>query len=192
MIKAKADYDHRPVKHDSSVYLSTYQDIQNGKIQTPEQIDRVFTSSVKRGYGLSESDHQALRKELDNRKSPDGERYSARKGEMFKAIRPQITKSNPLLGKLDPSGDAQMYNFQHALDQQEAELRKAGKDPAVLLDPNSPEFFGRPERVAPFKTDINESLKNVTESIKPKPVLAPDQARKEGESFGDWKKRTGR
>lgn len=123
------------------------------------------------GGKLNKGDFDFVKKEFDQIRTPGGEVFAKRRTDLIKQIQPFITKSNPLLGKLDPEGDGQLYNFEWALDQKIDQYRKEGKNPQDLLDPTKPDFVGKPEFLTQFQTAMQQSAKAAAGSINKTPVF---------------------
>ena len=111
------------------------------------------------------------------------------------AIKPQLDKSNLLMGKLDSQGAHENYRFQQFVDAKIGEYRKEGKDPRMLLDPRdgNPEYLGRPDRLRPFQRTIEESMREFNKQLERKAPTAPpppEKARQEKdgkkESIAEW------
>jgi hypothetical protein len=115
---------------------------------------------------LTKTDFKFLRDELVQSRTPEGARLGDRKSELIKAVSGAITNSNPIQGKLDPSGDQNKYRFTVDLDAEIAAYRKAGRNPYDLLDPAKPDYFARPENLSRYQTSLQESIRNATRRIK--------------------------
>jgi hypothetical protein len=53
-------------------------------------------------------------------------------------------------------GDQQMYALEMDIRRQEDILRKGGKDPHLVYDPRSEQFFGRPENLDKYKVSLQQ------------------------------------
>ncbi len=112
-------------------------------------------------HQLSKSDFDFLKREFAARATPEGERLNQQVADFLKAVKPSIDNSNPLMGKLDPSGSLQFYNFQQDL----ALAMSKAKDPTSLLDHSSPDYWGSPGRLAAYQTSLSQSVTNVTSRL---------------------------
>jgi hypothetical protein len=56
-------------------------------------------------------------------------------------------------------GTQKLYEFEMDARQQEAQLRKQGKDPHLVYDPRSSEFWGRPENIARYRVSFQDTQK---------------------------------
>lgn len=126
--------------------------------------------------------------------TPEGEKLGQEKAAFLKGMQSSITHSNQLLGKLDPDGDMHFYRFGFAIDRKIEAYRKDHKDPHDLFDPEKPEYLGTPGRLKPFQKSLMQSItdtsRRLTDSAKPSPdVLSPEEMRKSGESYAEWKQR---
>jgi lysozyme len=173
-----------------SVYQDLFERI-HAKQGDPRRLTSEAAIDKALGHGLDPTAHEKLRKEYRENRDDQGNKFSTQKKAFFDGMKPQIDKSNPLMGKLDQSGAAENYRFMQYVDTQIDEYREAGKDPRVLLDPTKPEFLGRPEIIAGFQKSILESGAAFTRQNTPKAPPPPEEARKPKESFMDWLKREG-
>lgn len=106
---------------------------------------------------INKGDFEFVKKQLDELSSVGGEKFARRKADFIKAIEPQIDKS-AFSGIPDLKGKSRLYEFQYQLDQQIDEYRKAGKNPADLLNPSKPDYVGKPEALAPYKRTLDELI----------------------------------
>lgn len=105
----------------------------------------VDTDEIYRAYergSLSFTDMDKLRKEVVEARSPDGSIFGREKADFLKGMEPRITKPGPFGVYTDPTTPEQFANFKKDLEQTITEYRKAGKNPRVLFDRNSPDYFG--------------------------------------------------
>ena len=188
MIETRAkERAEKPIKTVPSVMIGAFEDIRSGRITTISQIEDLYG---KKGQ-VSFEDMNRLRKEFTDARTEAGGKLAERRKIVLDGFKPQIDKSNPLQGKLDPTGSAKFAEFQvFARDQEEKFRQTAGKDPHDLYRPSSPDFIGN--HVPAYYTSMQDSLitarRRITGDAKP---LATDKQRKPGESIADWKKRTG-
>jgi hypothetical protein len=98
-----------------------------------------------------------------------------------------------LMGKIDTDGDKQMLLYTLEVNRRVEEARKKGEDPHELFNPQSPKFVGSADALAPFQKSMKESMKSFSDKMRKgnekAPALPPEQMRKPGESYSDWKKR---
>lgn len=120
------------------------------------------------GY-LTNADFDFVSKQFDQMKTPDGQRLNKVQDDFFKAVKPAIDKSNPLMGTMDVDGGMQFYAFQRAIAKQVEDYRKAGKDPHDLFDPSKPDYVGKPEALAPFQRGVSDSMAAFRRRLAPKP-----------------------
>jgi hypothetical protein len=109
---------------------------------------------------LQKGDFDFVRKEFDQIRTPGGEQFSRRRNKFISTIAPLIDRSNPLMGNIDWPGKQQLWAFEWALDEKIEEYRRAGKDPSDLLNPSSPDYFGKPESLAPYQKTMQESVRD--------------------------------
>ncbi|MDP3939804.1 MAG: hypothetical protein Q8R92_16930 [Deltaproteobacteria bacterium] len=183
--RAKEQLD-KPIKTVPSVMTGAFEAIRSGKITTISQIEDLYG---KKGQ-VSFEDMNRLRKEFTDARTDAGSKLVERRKIILDGFKPQIDKSNPLMGKLDPTGAAKFAEFQVFARDQEEKMRQAGDDPHDLYRPKSPAFIGN--YVPAYYTSMQDSLatarRRITGGAKP---LAEDKRRKPDESIAEWKKRTG-
>lgn len=115
---------------------------------------------------LNNTDFKFVMDEFNNSRTPEGARLSARTEDFIKAVSPQIDKSNPLMGKIDPTGKEGIYRLQVDLANKMAEFKKQGKNPFDLLDPSSPEYMGNPAKLIPYQKTLQQSLTDTATKLK--------------------------
>jgi hypothetical protein len=141
-----------------------------------------------------------LNKEFSEARTPDGQRLGETKNKLIHAMTPQMDHSNPLMGKLDRTGPANVYQYEQMVNRKIEEFRKEGKDVYQLFDPNSNEYLGKPERIAPFQKHMMESIRDFSESMRTAPTQTDPSTggtpsakqRKPGETPAQYKERMSR
>ena len=170
------------------------------RIHAPEGDPRKITMeiAIDAAYlneDLSFADLQHLRKEVAELRTESGAKFSERKKGLFDAIKPSIDKSNPLMGKMDPSGAQWFYKYTSYVEKQVSAYRQEGKDPWELLDPTKSTYLGRPEVVQQFQPTIQDSMKAMSENLQrgntPAAPPAPAKPRLPGETIQQWLNRKG-
>ncbi len=94
----------------------------------------------------------------------------------------QITKPNPMTGMPEPVGHENMSHFTSDMLLREDQVKKDGKDPSTIYDPNSKDYFGNSVlQYKPKATDYLNSAKSI------KGVDVPEEEkRKPNESPAEW------
>lgn len=149
-------------------YMEVLSDIRSGKISDTGPIyDARINGKLNRG-----DFNQAL-KDFTEYRSPNGEPLAKDRTEFFKRFAPTIDPSmgdvqSMQFGHHSALGLTKMYEAEKAARRMEEDLRKAGKDPHLLYDPASPEFFGRPANIIKYRASLQDSQKYQKElGIKP-------------------------
>jgi hypothetical protein len=182
----------------AAVSRATTSDVLRRMGLPPDDPDKITTEAaitdLMIDQKLSRADYAFLRQELAASRTEDGEKFNERRAAFFKGVQHLIDKSNPLMGKIDEGGAHEFYKFQVDLIRQANELRRRGESPFQLLDPDSPHYMGRPERLAPFQRTMAESIAAMTErlgggnTIPERRPLPPDMAARYP---GGWLERDG-
>lgn len=126
------------------------------KITDLGPIDQAFIKDGK----LTREDYQFLRNEVIQARTPEGNTLVKRKQDFINGYKSQITKSNPLMGNIDASGDANFYQFNIDVDKKMDEYREQKKNPYDLFDPSKPDFMGNPKVIAGYKKPLQQSLRD--------------------------------
>lgn len=120
---------------------------------------------------LNKADYEFVTQRLLNARTPEGQKLSEAKAQVYKGITPLITKSNPAMGKIDNEGDYNFMLFQRMTEQKVDEYRRAGKDPSLLFTPGTPDFIGQRKFIEPYANSLDQSVKNALDRIAPKTTL---------------------
>jgi len=160
MIEAQnKDHHEAPIKKDPRLFVDTLQQIRQGKITSTTQIEDLFAQSAQRGSGLTWDDTKQLRQEFVDMRTPEGAKLGQQVEAFLASRKPLIDKSNPMMGKIDPTGGLKYYEYLEMVQTKIAEYKRDGKDPRTLLDPKSPEFLGSPEIVNQYRPTLQDSAK---------------------------------
>lgn len=138
-------------------------DIRSGKITDANPIYELLG-----GNKVNKSDFSFLVKEIRDLKTPEGEALGKDRSEFFKKYAATVDGAMDYGGH-SALGSQRMYAFEMDARRQEQDLRKQGKDPHSLYDPNSPNFIGN--QVSKYRTTLTESMQyNKTLSAKDSPA----------------------
>ncbi len=126
---------------------------------------------------LNRTDFDYVRKALGDVRGPGGEVLAKTEERFFKSVEKYITKSNPLHGEGDPTGDARLYEYHQWVDSKKDEYKKAGKNPADLFNPQSPDYVGKPEILQYYQPTMQQSQQSMQGfakgAVPPLPPLVP-------------------
>lgn len=181
--------------------VKLFADIRAGKITDLGPIDQARING-----DINKADHEWLRKEMTDRLGPTGSRLHSDRDLFFKKYEGTIDGALSQYGTRSGLGQQRLYQAEKDARDMEENLKKAGKDPASLYDPNSPNFFGRPEVINKYRVTYQQDMdyqKSLT-TKKPdtnltgpgKQVIsievqdAPIAKRLPGETVEQWRERT--
>lgn len=128
-----------------------------------DSLDQVY-SAYEKGQ-LNKADLKFVREEFANIRTPDGQALGQQQDDFIKSVKPMIDQSNPMMGKLDPSGAQQLYRFTYDLRRKVDEYRKAGKDPRDLFDPSKPDYLGSPAALQPYQKTMQQSMQDTVKRL---------------------------
>jgi hypothetical protein len=111
------------------------------------------------GRGLTVENVNALRSEIQQRRTQDGMMESDLKKGFLSAIKTDLSGANQFTGFRDPKGDEQFQKFMSQFLPEYDKQRKAGKSPTVLLDPDSPDYVGKLAKR--YKRSTKEFMKDM-------------------------------
>lgn len=145
------------------------------KIRDVQQIEDMF----KRG-ALTLRDFNALRKEFQESRSPEGEKLSVLKSQVLDIATRGIDPSRPVLGFVSVIGGQRLYEYQRYMADRIQEFRKdPKKDVFELFDPTSPNYLGRPSLILRYRPSLQEQVREVTTFLNsPSGRKASDQKQK--------------
>ncbi len=166
-------------------YVGMLDDIRTGKINDVEPIYKARIDGK-----INRTDFNQALKDFTDFRSPEGQRVAQAEDQFITAVKPQIDKSNPLMGKVDQDGPLNVYRLRMDIKRKIEEYRAGGKDWRNLFDPSKPDFMGKPEAMAPYQKPLAESLKDQARKLTQPQTNAPPP-RKDGETPSQYLKRTG-
>lgn len=141
------------------------------------------------GQKITTSEMKLLRDEFDKARTDEGQTLGSDRTVILKSFQSSITHSNPLLGKLDHEGDVLYGQFMRFAIEEEARLRRERKNPHDLYNEKSPEYIGN--HLPRFQKKIDESMRDIGQSLKRQPKTTGTPPRKLGESPEQYDKRMG-
>lgn len=161
---------------------------------------------------MRDSDFRYVMSAFNRSKTDAGRELNRSIDRFIKSVSPQIDKSNPLMGRLDQDGKANVDRLRWDLQIKIGEYQKAGKDPLDLMNPDKPDYMGGEASLQKYKKTLQESAADtrrrllnqppagVTTSTTPGtptppivPLRPPAERplRKPGESPADYLRRNG-
>ena len=159
----------------NQIFPRLFLDPQDPKAITQPQQLAQFVSQ-----GLTPEGHSVLARKIDEiQRSPDGRGFAADVEAVRHNAAAQLRRS--IIGATQPEqAEYAAIKFIKNLDKKIDEYRKAGKDPRALLDTDSPDYAGRPDRVMSFL-----STNKPAEEIPPRDKMTKLDARDPEKSFND-------
>lgn len=120
---------------------------------------------------INRTDFAELMQRFNEATSPEGQKLTAARQQVIRAIGPSIDKDMFAIGgSQDYNKQVQFLKWSQAVDRKIDEFRKAGKSWGPLFDASSPEFVGRPDFVGQFVTDFKTRIESQFGGLG-KPVL---------------------
>lgn len=93
------------------------------------------------GHGISPQDYEHLSNLID--KSPQGQVNKHNEKSLIDMAKAKLVKPSGLGGFPDPDGEYNLMMFTNALQEAKQKAIAEGKPASAVLNPNSPEFFGK-------------------------------------------------
>lgn len=133
----------------------------------PERLNDLNEAYLAFSQGmLKRADLDWLTKQFNDSRTPEGERLGQTLTKFYSGMKSQVSKSNPLLGKLDPTGDANFYAYQQYVEETLRRAKENGEDPYEYLRPGTPKYLGRSEVLEPFQRTMQESMQYMSEQMR--------------------------
>lgn len=148
---------------DPNVFNRMVEEINNGKITSDDQI------LSKLGKGLTWSDVNHLRKELNSGEGNQGQQEKIFKKGLDDIAKGMLTKSNAM-GFKDPEGDVQLQKWRIFAAQKMQEGREKGLTITQMTDPDSKDYIGK--YLTQFKKTPEQIMKSVYSNFN-QPTVAP-------------------
>lgn len=134
-----------------------------------------------------------LRKEVQDARTPQGERLGNARKDLYAAVKPTFIK-DPVLP--DPEGSLSYYRWQQWADEQIDTARQNNQDPYELLRPGTdahpnPKFIGSPSALGAFTKSLNQKIESQMGGVQKAPGITGGKVepRQQGESAEDYLKR---
>jgi hypothetical protein len=122
------------------------------------------------GNGLSLTDLNRLRGEMQGKYSEEGKREALLKKNTINIARSKLVKKNPLTGQADPTGEASLQAYTLWLDQEFKAQRQKGKSAIELYDPNSEAWLGK--HIVNYQKTPQQIMQEQLKTLKPpQPVI---------------------
>lgn len=137
-------------------------DIVAGKITDTGPIFDAFI-----GKKLREQEFHFAKQQLQDFRTPEGEKILKLIDQTVKTLEPQIDHSNPLMGRVDYDGKTQIGLFAADLREMVDDARKAGKSATEIKEMLNPRrFLNDQSLLAPYLKTMQESQKTLRDRIK--------------------------
>lgn len=107
---------------------------------------------------MTESDFNSFRREMIDRKTPDGMALSQDRGEFFKKYASSIDGAMAM-GEHSALGSQRIYAAEQDAIRMEKDLKAKGIDPHQLYNPGSPNFIGKPENLTKYSVSFQDAQK---------------------------------
>ena len=168
---------------DPEIYKDVRRQIFDGKINTAAQLLPYV------GKGLSVDESQRLETDINQMNTAKGKAEASVKKSFLDMSEKLISPKSGLLGNIsDPVGEKKFFLFQRILDDVLAKGVEEGKSIQSMLHPESKDYIGG--MIQRFMRSPTEKMRDQMDQFR-KGAKEPE-ARKEGESIADWRKRTGK
>ncbi len=120
----------------------------------PQKITGIADMAPFVGKGLSVTDTEQLNGFIQ--KLPEDQNMKDNRKRLMDLASAKLVKKDPMLGISDPDGEYNMSQFQVALQNAEADMRKDKKPLKDLYDPNSKDYFGN--KIGKYQSSPEEIL----------------------------------
>lgn len=134
------------------------------KITDRQELDKAFQSNQ-----LDKTDYTFVLGQLKALSEPGEKQVAKAREDFFKDYKVAIAPTTVMGTSTDPKvlqfeGSNLFAAKQEAIRQEQA-LKQQGKDPKSLYDPNSPDYFGKPENLVKFQSSLTDQLHSQNTTI---------------------------
>lgn len=161
------------------------------KVLLPEDDPKKITSAAQLynyvGKGLTITDVKQISSFMDS--TPDGIRMKSNRKLLMQQAENTLAKKDPLTGMPDPQGAYNLSLYTNALMDAEQKVVKEGKDPSVIYDPTSKDYFGN--QIFKFQSTPQERFQRQIKFIELSSPGGTQGSTKPKESAEDLIKRLG-
>lgn len=184
------------IKTDSGTYINIWDKIHLPDGDPNKIVDENDLNKYM-GRGLTLTDINAFRAEMQGKKTIQGQDESDLKKGVIDIAKGKLTKSNPLTGFRDPIGDENFQRWHSQFLADFNEKKQKGKSTKDLLDPKSPDYLGGTidtyvRTNQQIIQDLVKTNKRPAANTAPVAPAVTAEPRKAGESAADYLKRTGK
>lgn len=188
-------HNEEKIKTDSGTYINIWDKIHLPDGDPQKIVDENDLNKYL-GRGLTLTDINAFRAEMQGKKTIQGQEENDLKKGVIDIARGKLTRSNPLTGFKDPIGDENFQRWHAQFLSDFGEQKQKGKNAKELLNPSSPEYLGKniDSYIRSNQQIIQDLVKTNKRPSAPAPGAPPvaSEPRKAGESAADYLKRTGK
>lgn len=129
----------------------------------PEKITSEAQLNDYLGNGLSITDLQKLREEVNGAKTEKGRIEIEQRKNLFNVAKSKLSKANPMLGIVDPEGEEKVMLFQQFVYDEMERHKKEGKPLRDLFNPLSKDYLGN--AIDSYKSSPQEIMKKLSQGM---------------------------
>ncbi len=174
-------------KDDTQVYRSLWDRI-NLPDGNPQKLTDPNELNAFVGRGITPSTLKFFRDEISGAKTPEGKVEAQLKSGLVDIAKNQLTRSNPLTGIKDPTGDENLQRYMSTMLKEYNEQRAKGKSAYELLSPESPDYLGKTIKnyVRSQKQIMSDYVKQAKGGSNPPALVPPEIVRADGETAAQF------
>jgi len=176
MLALKQRLAERPLV-DPVVSSTTMHELMRGIAAGDVDRGQVIDTFNAKPSPLSETHFAFLLKQLDDIRTPEGLKLAKDVDKLLQAAKASITDSNPLMGRIDPSGDLQFGAFEEDVRRQVEAMKREKKSLAEISDFLSVKRFrDNPSLLEPYQKTLQQSQRDMVRSLSRQPTPPPGTA----------------